>query len=376
MIFSTSFSTRVIIFLATFICLSGCAAQLEPPTGAAGVAPDGESGLKIAVFPIVNYSATPAPLNRLNQLLVEGLDQSGLNILTSDLVNSVLSRHRIRYLAGINEKTTLNFKNETGAEAVLITWLEFYSDAPPPKIALTSRLVSTGKQAKIIWMSGVGLSGDDSPGLLDINLIEDPQKLQQVAIQDLVGSLSHYLSDDHGIVEAPEARNKYQPRVAFRSPILDPAGKYRLAVIPFYNISERKYGGDIIALQFIQGLKKYDNFYVIEPGIVRQTLLDVRIIMGDGISFSDADLLFRRLDADLILSGRIMDYQDYQGPAGRPIVDFSAQIMERKSREVVWAIQSYNQGDDRVYFFDWGKVNTAHAMAAQMVELAVENLVE
>jgi hypothetical protein len=50
--------------------------------------------------------------------------------------------------------------------------------------------------------------------------------------------------------------------------------------------------------------------------------------------------------------------------------------MERKSREVVWAIQSYNQGDDRVYFFDYGKVNTAHAMAAQMVELAVENLVE
>ena len=126
MIFSTSFSTRAIIFfLAAFICLSGCAAQHEPSAGAAGLAPNGESGLKIAVFPIVNYSAAPAPLDRLNQLLVEGLQKSGLNILASDTVNSVLARHRIRYLAGVNKKTTLNFKNETGEEAVLITWLEY-----------------------------------------------------------------------------------------------------------------------------------------------------------------------------------------------------------------------------------------------------------
>lgn len=32
----------------------------------------------------------------------------------------------------------------------------------------------------------------------------------------------------------------------------------------------------------------------------------------------------------------------------------------------MWSSTSFNQGDDGVFFFDWGRVNTAHAMAAQM----------
>jgi hypothetical protein len=57
-------------------------------------------------------------------------------------------------------------------------------------------------------------------------------------------------------------------------------------------------------------------------------------------------------------------------------VDFSALLIERKSQEVVWASESDNEGDDGVFFFDWGKVNTAHAMASEMVLSAVETIVE
>ena len=98
--------------------------------------------------------------------------------------------------------------------------------------------------------------------------------------------------------------------------------------------------------------------------------------MGEGISVGHADILFSKLDADLVLDGKVLEYQDYQGPAGTPKVDFSAQIIERESREVVWVVKSYGWGNDGVFFFDWGRVNTAHDMADQMVQLAVENLVE
>jgi TolB-like protein len=152
--------------------------------------------------------------------------------------------------------------------------------------------------------------------------------------------------------------------------------QYRVAVIPFFNVSERKHAGEMIALQFVKAMNVYDNFFVIEPGVVRQTLLDMRIIMQDGLSLADADLIFSRLKADLVLSGNIMDYQDYKGFDGRPRVDFSAQIIAKKNREIVWVVKSYNQGDDRVFFFDWGKVHTAYAMTTQMVQLAVEDLVQ
>jgi len=115
---------------------------------------------------------------------------------------------------------------------------------------------------------------------------------------------------------------------------------------------------------------------VIEPGLVRQQLLRSRIIMHSGISLADADLIAHELNVDLILNGKVIDYQDYRGYSGVPKVDFSAQLIERQSREVVWSVKSHHQGDDGVFFFDWGRVNTAYAMASQMVQLAVEEMEE
>ena len=98
--------------------------------------------------------------------------------------------------------------------------------------------------------------------------------------------------------------------------------------------------------------------------------------MGEGISVGHADVLFRKLDADLVLDGKVLEYLDHQGTAGTPKVDFSAQLIERKSREIVWVVKNYGWGDDGVFFFDWGRVNTAHTLAGQMVRLAVDEIIE
>jgi TolB-like protein len=148
-----------------------------------------------------------------------------------------------------------------------------------------------------------------------------------------------------------------------------------VAVIPFFNRSERKFAGEILVLHFIRQLKRFENVEVIEPGMVRQELLNMRIIMQDGVSLAHADAIFAALNADLLVSGRVIDYQDYQGVWGKPKVDFSATVIERKSREVVWSSNSYNEGDDRVFFFDRGKVNTAHAMTSQMVRLVAKMII-
>ena len=98
--------------------------------------------------------------------------------------------------------------------------------------------------------------------------------------------------------------------------------------------------------------------------------------MDGGISIADSHALFSRLDANLILTGKVFDYQDYLGLSGKAKVDFSALIIERRSREAVWTSRSFSEGDHGVFFFDWGKINTAHAMASEMVQSALETLVE
>ena len=362
---STVFLSKGFIFFLALLIFPGF-------SNAEGVdrndSPQSGKNPKIVVFPIENLSGTAAPLREIRQIFVEGLKKQGIAVLEDDTFEKFMAKHRIRYTGGLDEDTARSFKEEVGTEGVLIISLESYSETNPPKISLLSRLVSTGDPPAILWMDGVSLAGDDSPGILGVGLIEDPGELREKALKSVLGSLVRYLSTRTEGKEVDRAKKKFKPKIAYRSSAFDLNRKYRVAVAPFFNRSERKYAGEILVLHFIRQLKGFENFEVIEPGRVRQELLNSRIIMQDGISLADADALFAGLDADLLVSGRVMDYQDYQGALGKPKVDFSSMVIERKSREVVWSSDSHNEGDDGVFFFDRGRVNTAHAMASQMVQ--------
>jgi TolB-like protein len=376
--FSTNFSFKLLsIFFTFIICISGCSSTNNQAISASDDDPFvAEKKLLTAVLPLYNLSGTPAPLEDIRQRLISNCKKQGLNILADDVLERFIVKNRIRYVGGIDEITARNFRYEAGADAVLITSVELYSDIPPPKIALTCRLVSTGNDPKILWMDGVGLAGDDSVGIFQLSLIEDPRELLEKAVLQLSTSLGAYLAGERYSQDSQRDVIKFWPKVFYRSPILEPDWKYTVAVLPFRNLSERRHVGEIIALNFVEQMVIHKDFSVIEPGIIRRELLQMRIIMEDGISFADSRALFKKLKVDLILAGKIFDYQDYPGIAGTARVDFSALAIERQSREVVWVVQSFNEGDHGVFFFDWGKINTAHTIASEMAASALETLVE
>lgn len=352
-----------IVFFAGLLFLIGCAtgkeATKENLSGIGG-------GFLIAVLPMENLSGTAAPLREIRGAIIEGLRARGIDVLQDDTLERFMAKYRIRYTGGIDRIAANGFKDEINCQAVLITSLELYNETNPPKIALTLRLVSTGDNPVILWIDDVGLAGDDSPGILGLGLIEDPKTLQKKALNRLLDSLRESLSgqkENKGL----SVKRKFRPKISYRSPVMEGKRKYTVAVVPFFNRSERKYGAEIVSLHFVKHLKEFGQFDVIEPGIVRQQLLSLRIIMDQGVSLADAGAIFAMLNVDLVVTGQVLDYQDYQGSFGKPKVDFTAEVIERKSREVVWSSTSYNTGDDGVFFFDWGRVNTASAMASQMV---------
>jgi hypothetical protein len=346
---------------------------MEEPVRSASQAPTKQ--LPIAVLAVENLSGAAAPLKDIRQWLINRLNTQGLNLLEEETLERFMARRRLRYTGGIGRSTAQAIREETGTEAVLITSLELYSDIFPPKIALTSRLVSTGDNPAILWMDGIGLAGDDSAGIFEIGLIRDPKMLLGKALGLLSDSLTEYLSGERDRIDLRAGGGKFTPKLFYRSPIIGPEGKYSVAVVPFFNESARRNAGVIMALHFVKWLTALENFSVIEPGVVRQDLLRFRIIMDEGISLAQADVIFDKLDADLIFGGKVIDYQDPRGSAGIPKVDFSALLIERRSREVVWHSKSYNEGNDGVFFFDWGRTTTAHVMASEMTRVALEMMV-
>jgi hypothetical protein len=94
--------------------------------------------------------------------------------------------------------------------------------------------------------------------------------------------------------------------------------------------------------------------------------LKARVIMKEGVSASEEDILFYNVDTDLILTGKVLNYDD-----AAPGVEFNVMVFDRKSKKAVWSSWSSNRGDDGVFFFDLGSVNTAGALAARMTRAVV-----
>lgn len=369
MICSTSFSwARSLALLAVFALLGGCAAVSASGRAIAEV---DRPRPKIAVFPVQNLSGGVAPLEEIRAALVGFLEADCGEVVGEKELQAVMAAERVRNVGGITGPLAMKMREATGADSVLITSLELYKEQFPPKIALLARLVSLTDPPAILWMDSVGLAGDEAPGILGLGLIRQPDQLRDKALRTLVGSLKAHLTGEKGSLEAAR---KFQPKMAYGIVSLGAEKKYRIAVTPFFNFSDRKYAGEIMALHFVDALQKFDNIEVIEPGIVLEEMLRFRIIMEDGFSKPAAGNLFVTLEPDFIFSGKVFDYLDYTGEWGVPVVDFSTEMIDGKNRQVVWTSKSYNAGSDGVFFFDWGRVTTARAMAAGMAQ-AISGLI-
>jgi hypothetical protein len=335
------------------------------------------AGLKslIAVMPVENLTGMPVAVQAVRRSLVQDLQRKGMNILGEDALEKFLERHRIRYTGGLNRELGEALREETGTDAVLFPTLELSDDAVPPKTSLIARLTSTHRNANILWMDSAGLAGNDAPGLLLLGLINDPALLWEKAKERVTGSLLRYLSGKTA-QDARSVERRFLPKSFHGVPPKVEAGKKALsiAVLAFRNDSTRRNAGEIMSLHFIRELSWTGNIDVVEPGEVRQVLLRSRTIMEGGLSLPQADLLRDALGVDLVLTGIVTEYQDNISGVGNPKVEFSARVFDMKTRQIIWSSASYNEGDDGVYFFNLGKVNTAHGMASGMVRAVVRNM--
>jgi TolB-like protein len=324
----------------------------------------------IAVFPVENLSGDNVPADEIRAFLIERLVAEGFRVLTVEALDGFMTRHRIRYAAGIDAATADALRQETGVDGVVFTSVELSSGAVPPKVAIMARLVSIKAAPAVVWADDVGKAGDDAPGLLALGIVNDYQTLQARALDHLARSLLTYLAT--GTSTASQPASKFRPKTFYRGRAVVPGQTYSIAVLPFVNLTDRRGAGEILAWLFIRHLASVPQFRVIDSGVARQELLNARIIMDGGVSISDADTLATLIEADFILGGRVLSYQDYEGSGAPPRVEFSTVLIEKTTRRVVWSSDSYNQGDDGVRFFGRGRTRTAHAMATQMVGLATE----
>lgn len=326
---------------------------------------------QIAFFPLENLSGTDAPLVDITNKYKELLQQNDISLVSQERLDAFMSRHRVRYTGGIGAELAHALREEEQVEAVLITSLESYDNGKPPKLALTSRLVLCEEEPEIVWIDGVGLTGEDTPGLLGLKRIATFEPLQQKALGMLIDSMLENLD---GKTTQPAAdQNMIRPDDAYLASDFSAEQHYKIAVVPFLNRYARRNAGFIIPLNIVKLLQRHPNLEVVEPGLVREQLLKYRLIMQAGPSLAVADVLASgsSLSADLILSGYVFDYQDQ---FGIPKIDFATRLFSGPKREIIWWSRSIATGDDGVYFFDVGRYRSAHVMLQDMLRAIDQEL--
>jgi hypothetical protein len=268
-------------------------------------------------------------------------------------------------------------------------------------------------------MDSYAKAGEDTPGLLGLKIIEDPVRLRGMALEYLEASLQNFITkppERTAKVSAREMREnkpftildlmtkmKEEPRrLADDSvnrrpwlslvgdlipPLYGPRSWYSsrdvldeqlrsLAIIPFLDFSTRKHGAEVVALHLAKQLVVDGRYKIVELGVIRDKMLNLRVIMSSGVSNANIDAIANSLGVELIVNGKLYDYLESNSIGQNPKVDFTFQMFERDSRKILWNSRSRNQGDDGVFFFDAGKVSTASVLTDKMAQSLVKRLFE
>jgi hypothetical protein len=357
---SSNRARALVAALALAAALGGCARRVEsaPPPH-----------LRIAIFPIENASASLVNVRDLATRLEVSLRRRGVEVVTGDIVESFLARHRQRYTGGLDGPTALAAKEELEVDAVLVTAVDLYWTAGSPKYGMTMRLVSTGENPSILWMDGSSRAGDEAPGLFNLGLVTSVRELQNQALAKLSDSLTGFLQRRHPGATVCQSDSRFGPRVLFRSPLSTAEKRISIAVLPFVNQSNQANAGDVLSLAFVRTLLAAGWIDVRDPGIVRTELLRHRVVMEGGVSSETARVALGSMNVDVVVSGYVRGYDD-----GEPRVEFTVIALDTWDNRVVWQSSSYSRGSDGVVLFDFGKVDTANQLACRMVRDVVDEM--
>lgn len=366
---------------AAFVVVAALLASGVEAARAADLPRTIEKSGSVLVLPFDNLTGEPVPGDALRARLVGELSRRGVRVVADERMKAAMAELRLRTVSGVSDAMATALREKTGATSALVTAVDLYDPNDPPRIGLQSRVVRiAGARAEPVWVADIDLAGEETEGILGLGVVHDPAVLTGRAIESLAAGVLQHLrpAGSPETLKRPNAQARFDPRAVFvapDAPRMGQGGALRVAILPFANRSKRPFAGDIVSLHFLREVMRLGTVQAIEPGRVRQVLLDTRLVQEPGISLPQADLVRDLLDADLVIAGTVYEYRDGLH-AGTPSLEFSAYAIDARSRKVAWLVRSTNAGSDAVNFFEKGTVRTAPRLAGEMVRAILRQVVD
>lgn len=306
----------------------------------------------IALMPFENLSDKKEAVEKVMPYIRQWVKDAGFEIVPDEVVERFLLRHEIRSTGRFSDKTIHSMDRGLGAAYILLGSVISYSD--DPLLSISTRLVSV-PDGNIVWGGHAGRSGVEFQTVLGLGKITTLAGLAPVVIDELFSPLKRFVPPDKAEQEK---------------------WRFRVAVMPFGNLSTRRDAGVIATYLFLSGIAQKTGWATVEYGKVWNTLVSENYPYRGELDYDTLQALGKKLEVDGILLGTVEKYTEDLGAKGQVIPEtaISLRLLYVPNKTIIWADRLGATGEDDILVLDWGRIRTADKVAEKVIKKLVKRL--
>jgi TolB-like protein len=345
----------------------------------------------LALLPFENVSGSIKGSSIIMPMIDEALKAKGYRMVRREEIESFLLRRRIRNTGMISRRYLDALRQKFAVDLVMVGSVDLYHESEEnPQWGISSRVISASK-GTVLWAKSAGLTGDDFTTVLGLGTIRSGERLAKEVVTLLLRGFPSsgetfrkpvmagvpIPSEEDELTEEDElVRRGIREKGVYRSPLLDSAGSWRVAVLPFENVSERKGAGRILTDIFTTALFRHGRFQVVDPGEAVETLIAVGKLPYGGIDFKTLADLGKRTGIDAFFVGTLYGYNEglKSRAATEPEVELDARMLHAESGRILWLASHQRGGDEYQIALDFGTIRSMVPLALTVVREMLDTL--
>lgn len=174
---------------------------------------------------------------------------------------------------------------------------------------------------------------------------------------------------------APGAAARFEPVSTARPLGVTGQPAPRAAVVPLENLTARADVGELLTRMLFAETAHLGLFDLVEPGVVNQTLEDLRIRPTGTLSRTELQGLRDSLGLDYVMIGTVLESGTVHAwDAEVPVVALALRLLDATTGRVVWADFGARSGDDRETVFGFGRETYGDKLAGAVIREMLETL--
>ena len=291
---------------------------------------------KIVVLPFANLTGRHAAFERILPEFYVQLGARGADVVRHDEIRGLLREHRIRALGQIGRRDARLLREETGARLAILGSLDIYRPELSFEVNVSARVLDL-ETLEIRTAASRGLTVQETESWFAVGRAPDVETVMRTVVASLVEELAPHLSTEEF------ARDRYHT-----------CGL--VAVVPLDDYSNSRYAAEVVQNLLVAELVTHD-WSIVEPGFVREILLDEQRVARGGVSREVREILRRELGVCWVITGDLAAFE--VSPSGQeaavPHLNFALRLIDARQGGLRATIEVERDGSDGEGLFGMGR---------------------